>query len=327
MSAAVAARGAIRDNESSMHDRLDARLRTLLPPLYQDTYETVQPVSMGSAGLKYGPDGMVAWDEIWRTFCDLALAGGPPHRGTLLEPGTAGEIARGPARHAAVVAEICRGIQMVTGFSASASPHAGWVRVTCDRESTASWLLRAIVTENVAALREGSWLDLPAGPAYRVEKEIKNVITALAKTCHYWSGHIPPDQRERISELFVTMELESPLVTPVTDDDDVPATVAMAAGAAAALADAITRQTGLRASPPGSRGWLGVECGQVGTAVWMMRALVVENVLARREGTVLCVPVNPWRDPDGLVVLGAVGRVAGLAARTGMAGAAVAPQA
>ncbi|MGE0392094.1 MAG: hypothetical protein AB7I25_04275 [Vicinamibacterales bacterium] len=286
-------------------DRLDTRLRTLLPPLYQETWETVQPVSMGSAGLKYGPDGRVAWDEIWQTFCDLALAGGPPHRGTLLEPAAPAAITRAPEAHAAVVDEICRGVRMVTGLRATASPDPGWVRVTCDREVMASWLLRAVVTENVSARRQGSWLDLPAGPDYRVEKEIKNVITSLAKTCHYWSGHIPPEQRERIATLFVEMELESPLVTPMVDEG-----FSGTGAAATALADAVTRQTGLPAAPLAARGWLGVDCGQVATAVWMMRAVVVENVLARREGTVLCVPVNPRRDPDGRRVLGALARAA-----------------
>jgi sirohydrochlorin cobaltochelatase len=44
---------------------LQARLKTLLPEEYQDSYEDVQPVSMGSAGLVYDKDGRVAWDEIW----------------------------------------------------------------------------------------------------------------------------------------------------------------------------------------------------------------------------------------------------------------------
>ena len=71
---------------------LEFRLRTMLPEEYQDCYEDVQPVSMGSAGLKYGSDGKVAWNEMWATFCDLAMAGGPPHKGTLLEPGAQAEI-------------------------------------------------------------------------------------------------------------------------------------------------------------------------------------------------------------------------------------------
>lgn len=282
---------------------LDTRLRTLLPPLYQDTYERVQPVSMGSASLKYGPDGRVAWDEIWRTFCDLALAGGPPHRGTLLLPGTPTAIAARPEEYAAVVDELCRGIQLVTGLTASPSPDPGWVRVNCWRESMTGWLLRAIVTENVSARQEGAWLDLPAGPDYRVEKEIKNVITSLAKTCHYWSGHIPADQRERISMLFVEMALTSPLIVPSMDDPP-------SADAAAALARRLVSETGLAALADERRGWLGLECGQVGRAVWLMRALVTENILARREETRLFVPVNPRQDPDGRRVAAAVARVA-----------------
>jgi sirohydrochlorin cobaltochelatase len=51
-------------------------------------------------------------------------------------------------------------------------------------------MLRAIVVENVCVRREGSVLFLPAGPAFRMEKEIKNVITVVAKTHHYWTEHL-----------------------------------------------------------------------------------------------------------------------------------------
>ena len=44
-------------------------------------------------------------------------------------------------------------------------------------------------------------------------------------------------------------------------------------------------------------------------AIQMMRALVVCNVLARREGTALYVPVNAAIDPDGGRVAAAVARV------------------
>jgi hypothetical protein len=50
---------------------LEQRIKAILPERYQDCYEEVQPVSMGSAGLKYGADGKVAWNEIWGSFCDL----------------------------------------------------------------------------------------------------------------------------------------------------------------------------------------------------------------------------------------------------------------
>src|SRR6186713_3136935 len=89
-------------------EALDARLKTLLPEEYRDSYEDVQPISMGSAALAYDTDGQVAWHQIWGSFCDLAMAGGPPHKGTLLEPGTEAEIDAQFGRYDDVVEEICR---------------------------------------------------------------------------------------------------------------------------------------------------------------------------------------------------------------------------
>src|SRR4051794_23547509 len=85
---------------------LDSKINAYLPPQYAHCYASVSPNSMGSAGLIYGPGGKVAWNQIWTTFCELALAGGPPHRGKLLEPVPGEEVAAEPARYAAVVAEI-----------------------------------------------------------------------------------------------------------------------------------------------------------------------------------------------------------------------------
>lgn len=280
---------------------LDQRLRTLLPPLYQDTYETVRPVSMGSAALKYGPDGRVAWGEIWQTFCDLALAGGPPHKGRLLVPPTPAEVSANPAGTTATTDEVCRGVRLVTGLPATAAPDAGWVRVSCGREAMAAWVLRAIVAENVPARREGAWLDLPAGPGYRVEKEVKNVITAIAKTCHYWTGHMPPAQQQAIAGLFVDLELARPLVTPDMAED-----LGKAEAGWPTLAHAITTRTGLTPVWLPVPGWFGVECGSVRQAVWLMRALIASNVLARREETVVCLPRHTRRDADGAAVLDAL---------------------
>src|ERR1700744_2898732 len=150
------------------------RLKILLPEEYQDCYEDVKPVSMGSAGLEFASDGRVAWDEMWASFCDLALAGGPPHRGRLLEPGTKAEITAESGRHQQVVEEICRGIGMVTDLYAEESPRAGWVDVECINRTTAGWLARATNIENVSARADGTILQLPAGPRFRIEKEIKN---------------------------------------------------------------------------------------------------------------------------------------------------------
>lgn len=77
----------------------------------------------------------------------------------------------------------------------------GWVSVDFANRGAAEWLLRAITMENVSVHREGLILDLPAGPTYQVEKEIKNVITAIAKTSHYWLGHMQPSRRRVIPSL------------------------------------------------------------------------------------------------------------------------------
>ena len=44
----------MHDDDRRELEELDLRLRVLLPETYQDTYETLEPKPMGSAGLKYG---------------------------------------------------------------------------------------------------------------------------------------------------------------------------------------------------------------------------------------------------------------------------------
>jgi sirohydrochlorin cobaltochelatase len=291
-------------------DDLDARLKTLLPAEYRDSYEDMQPTPMGSAGLKYDGDGQVAWDQIWGSFCDLAMAGGPPHKGALLQPGTETDINAQFGRYDEVAEEICRGIKLVTGLRAYVSPTPGWISVTCHGDAMAGWLLRAIVMENVAVRRRGSILELPVSPQFRLEKEIKNVITVIAKTCHYWLGHIPRDQQEAIADLFLTLEKESPLIEPAAVGPHEPAALRKLA---TRLAAQILKETGLSASTQRYPGWLGLECPSVRVAVWLMRALVASNVLSRRQGQVLFVPVNATTDPTGAIVLSAVTHVYRLA--------------
>ena len=162
---------------------------SILPSRYQD-HATVSAAPMGSAELKYDAEGKVAWNQMWQGFCDLALAGGPPHRGTLLEPISAEEVNADPVGYAAVVAEIARGLTLVTGLEVLTDSAPGWIGLVCSSEAMAIWLLRAIVVENVAVRREGAVLFLPASPAFQLEGEIKNVITVVAKTHHYWQEHL-----------------------------------------------------------------------------------------------------------------------------------------
>jgi sirohydrochlorin cobaltochelatase len=143
--------------------------------------------------------------------------------------------------------------------------------------------LRAVVMENVAARSQGRALLLPAAPGFRLDKEIKNVITVIAKTTHYWMGHMSRAQKSAIADLFAKMSASSPLIEPADHE-----------------------------------GWRGIPCPTVKAAVWMMRGMVVNNVLARREETTLFVPNNPASDPNGVIVARTVMSVHRLAAIRGV---------
>lgn len=274
-------------------EALENKVRAILPALYADSYEEVLPTSMGSAGLKYDLDGKVAWDQIWGSFCDLAMAGGPPHRGSLLQPATSEEIEENPGKYARVTSEIRRAIAMVTGLSAREDSPDGWVAVECQGAGMAAWLVRAIVMENVLARREEQVFFLPAGPEFRLEKEIKNVVTVMAKTCHYWVEHTPPEQQAAIEVLFRGVSLLEPAsVSEIRIAPQVYRSVLerIAAGIGSLGLPCFTNRYA---------GWVGIECRNVRTAIWVMRALVAEDVLARREGEVVFVPAAPGFTEDG----------------------------
>jgi len=271
--------------EDTLED-LESRIRTILPEQYQHSYEEVKPISMGSAALRYDDNGQVAWDDMWESFCDLAMAGGPPHKGRLLLPGSAANVRANSQEYRAVVDEICRGITQVTDLEAVMSTHPGWVEVTCDDEVMAEWLVRAIAMENVSVRWEGDRLYLPASPHFRLEKEIKNVVTVIAKTCHYWVDHMWISQIRQITRLFSEMSLKSPLIQIAFSDYDTSEHRTFER----ALIDKVHSSTGLELEPERQYGWAGVVCPSVNSAIWLMRGLVASNILSRREGTTLFVP-------------------------------------
>ncbi|HYI23768.1 MAG TPA: cation transporter, partial [Thermomicrobiales bacterium] len=166
-----------------------ANVRSILPPRYQDPSRTVSAAPMSAVDLAYDDQGDVAWDEMWEGFCELTLAGGAPHRGTLLEPVHEDAILANPAQQEWVLNEIERGLRKVTGLEVERSRVPGWIGLVCTGEEMAIWMLRAIVVENVSVRREQQVLWFPAGPDYRLDKEIRNVITVAAKTNHYWQEH------------------------------------------------------------------------------------------------------------------------------------------
>jgi sirohydrochlorin cobaltochelatase len=264
--------------------RLEDRINALLPPRYVGCFEDVSPTSMGSAKMRYDAQGRVAWGEIWTTFCHLALAGGPPHRGRLLEPVTLGELDAAPSDALqAIVAELERALRLTVDLPLVAERRPGWVGLRCDDGAMAAWLTRAVMAENVFARREKELLFVPVGPSFRIEKEVKNVVVSLAKSCHYLLGHVDDEARP-------TGDGPTLIAPPLPEEIELARDAYAAASVKLRLA--IEAATPLPTLPDDYAGWLGLECGTEDAAVWMLRAVAVEDVLVRREESRLYVPVS-----------------------------------
>ena len=149
---------------------------------------------MAAAPIKYLPDGQVDWGNMWDSFCELALDGGPPHRDTLLRA-PAGEDAASPA-YRQVAAELARGISELSPLRAQPAAEAGWLALRCPTPGMARWLAEAICEENIEARTSADLLLVPCGATFSLKGEIKNVITAVAKTTHYWKEHLPSEVKQ-----------------------------------------------------------------------------------------------------------------------------------
>ena len=185
-------------------DRSTAPPRRRLMPVRRPAESTLRSAPMTTAGLVFAPDGAVAWDRIWGSFCGLALAGGSPHRGTPLTfaDADAGAELDVDGRGEAVRREIARALMMVTGWPADTGEEIppGRVELRCPDADAAAWMARAVHAENVATAPCGERILLPAGATFRLDGEIRNVVTAVAKSHHYWLCHaasLRGDQQSR----------------------------------------------------------------------------------------------------------------------------------
>jgi hypothetical protein len=142
---------------------------------------------MSAAPFLWTADGRPDWGSMWTSFCELALYGGPPHRGpdsALRAP------SGGPAdSDAEMLGEMRRGIWETTRLYAEPAP-PGWLAITCASPTMAAWMCAAIILENVDARVEDDRLLVPAGPGYTLKDEVKSIITVVAKTHHYWTAHV-----------------------------------------------------------------------------------------------------------------------------------------
>ncbi len=142
---------------------------------------------MAPAPMVYNADNSVAWERMWDNFCVLASAGGPPHRATLLRAQTNANPDSAGYRFACE--EIMRGIALVSGLQV-AHARTGWIAIECGKASRARWLSEQINQENVESYAEETRVFVPVGENFTLKGEIKNVITAVAKTTHYWRDHL-----------------------------------------------------------------------------------------------------------------------------------------
>jgi sirohydrochlorin cobaltochelatase len=150
---------------------------------------------MPAAPMRYTDDGQVDWGNMWDSFCGLALDGGPPHRGILLSAPPVADSA--DPVYLAVVQEIIRGICEVSGLPAEPA-ESGWVAVYCATPGMARWLCEAVQAENVAARCADERLLVPAHERFTLKGEVKSVITAVAKTTHYWREHLPQAAKDAV---------------------------------------------------------------------------------------------------------------------------------
>jgi hypothetical protein len=143
---------------------------------------------------------------MWDTFCVLARDGGPPHRGALLEAPPSVDLESPAFQRAA--AEIIRGVEAVSGLAAFVA-EPGWIGVRCDSPRMAQWLAESIVLENVEARARDSLLLVPGGEDFTIKHEIKNVITAVAKTTHYWREHLrrAPGYFQRVHPETIVLDI------------------------------------------------------------------------------------------------------------------------
>jgi hypothetical protein len=175
-------------------DGVPDSIASMLHELPAGRHEVIEPdaatpaAPMSSAPFVWRPDGRPDWRAMWSTFCELALFGGPPHRGPESVLG-AGASKPAASEGSGAVAEIRRGIWETTGlYSEPAAP--GWLAVSCESSRMAAWLCATIILENVEARCDEERLLVPADPAFALMDEVKSVITVVAKTHHYWSAHV-----------------------------------------------------------------------------------------------------------------------------------------
>jgi sirohydrochlorin cobaltochelatase len=149
---------------------------------------TSKNAPMAAAPLVFNEQGEVQWDQMWDSFCLLAKEGGPPHRGDLLQGRGLVNNDVTSKQYLYAAAQIIRALQMLTPYNI-VDKRDGWVEVQLKSKNQARWFAEIIRLENVECKVAGKTILLPVHDDFVLEKEIKNVVTVVAKAQHYWENH------------------------------------------------------------------------------------------------------------------------------------------
>lgn len=161
------------------------------------SFATIEPrlrntsAPMSSAEFLWNDDGSPDWGAMWTGFCDLALYGGPSHRGLESALSVPSIEQLEDRSDIDAIVEIQRGIMETTGLESELDPNEpGWLKVTTFGPKMAAWISASIILENVSARSRDQYLYVPASPHFTLKDQVKSVITVVAKTNHYWQEHI-----------------------------------------------------------------------------------------------------------------------------------------
>lgn len=174
-----------KETQQKYYEAVQARYEIELPAAFPALRRAAP---MSAAPFQFRADGTPDWGQMWTTFCELALYGGPPHRGE--QDALSASVDPQPVdAQAEAVKEMIRGIYETTGLVAEPA-EPGWIAVQSHSRKMAAWLCATIIMENVEARCEGERLLLPASSDFTLTNQVKSIITVIAKTNHYWQAHI-----------------------------------------------------------------------------------------------------------------------------------------
>ena len=145
------------------------------------------PEYMKAAEIIYDQNGNPEWNKMWNSFCNLAAEGGPSHRDNLHRISF-------PEKNfvydETIKNEIARGLRLLNA-NVKEINNKGEIYIDLIFPNKAKWFRNIIDLENVAAKQKGKYLILPWSGNYKIDKEVKSLMTVWGKASHYWREHRP----------------------------------------------------------------------------------------------------------------------------------------